>query len=207
MNRSILTCLVFTSFLAVKATEPLKVLPNGSQNPVTFTENKGQVSDQHFQPRPDVRFYGSQGPMDFHITDRGISYQLRQVESWRAEEKHEGRMAHGTLDSDVKVRMVLLGTITIGVPAPLVDIGYSAAQDTISVVRNPKGADVLSFHGTGFSIVSPVLEKVMEMDKGAVKILNFPQAVLGILGPWSRPIAIGISSCEQRTGYYLIQRV
>lgn len=66
---------------------------------VSFTENKGQVSDQHYRPRPDVRYYGSQGPMDFHITDLGISYQLRQVESWRTEEKQEGRIERGQQDS------------------------------------------------------------------------------------------------------------
>jgi len=101
----------------------------------------------------------------------------------RHEEKLWGIL--GKLAVYVKVRcdmaMVVLGTITVGVPAVLVGIGYSAAQETISAARDSKGADVLSFHGTGFSIVSPVLERVMEMDKGAVKILNFPQAILGIV--------------------------
>jgi hypothetical protein len=93
------------------------------QPPLNFTENKGQVSDQHYQPRPDVRFYGSQGPMDFHITDRGISYQLRQVESWRTEEKHEGRMAHGTLDSvpdRIRIRRVDINWPGIDPNAPWV---------------------------------------------------------------------------------------
>ena len=45
----------------------------GTTPEVTFTENKGQVSDQHYRPRPDVRFYGEQGPISFHITDKGIS--------------------------------------------------------------------------------------------------------------------------------------
>lgn len=70
-----------------------------SPSKFSFTENKGQVSDQHYLPRPDVRYYGSQGPMDFHITDRGISYQLRQVESWRVEKQHGPSMEQTPMDS------------------------------------------------------------------------------------------------------------
>ena len=61
----------------------LNIVGMPGQPPVFFTENKGQVSDQHHQPRPDVRFYGTQGPLNFHITDMGISYQLSRVETWR----------------------------------------------------------------------------------------------------------------------------
>ncbi len=89
----------------------------------------------------------------------------------------------GRLAVIVKLRcdqtMVVLGVIVTGVPGILVGIGYSVGQDTVAIARDPKEADVWSIHGTGFSIISPLLEKVMEMDSGAVKILNWPQMVLG----------------------------
>lgn len=66
---------------------------------IIFTENKGQVSDQHYQPRPDVHYYGEQGAMDFHITDRGISYQLSRVNSWKADVRSDGRGMEERVDS------------------------------------------------------------------------------------------------------------
>jgi len=51
----------------------------------TFTENKGQVSDQNYQARPDVLFYGTEGPLSFHLKSNGISYQQSRVEKWKEE--------------------------------------------------------------------------------------------------------------------------
>lgn len=52
-----------------------------NQQPVYFTENKGQVSDQYFKPRPDVLFGGRTGDMNFHLRTNGISYQLYKSET------------------------------------------------------------------------------------------------------------------------------
>jgi len=43
---------------------------------VSFTENKGQMSDQFYRPRLDVRYGGSIGDMTFHLRNKGISYQF-----------------------------------------------------------------------------------------------------------------------------------
>jgi len=51
-----------------------------------FEENKGQMKDQHWQPRPDVLFNGSAQGMHYYIRDNGMSYQLSRVESWKDEE-------------------------------------------------------------------------------------------------------------------------
>ena len=51
-----------------------------SQRPVVFTENKGQVGDQHNRPRPDVLFSGEAGGMIYHLKRNGVSYQLSHVD-------------------------------------------------------------------------------------------------------------------------------
>jgi gliding motility-associated-like protein len=57
-----------------------------SRNQVLFEENKGQVKDQHWQPRPDVLYYGQTEGIDFHIRNNGISYQLNRLDSWKDED-------------------------------------------------------------------------------------------------------------------------
>ncbi len=57
------------------------------KNKLAFTENKGQISDQNYQPRPDVLFGGITNGMAFHLRNNGISYQLSKVEEDNAEEK------------------------------------------------------------------------------------------------------------------------
>lgn len=47
---------------------------------ITFTENKGQVTDQYFQPRPDILFTGITGNLAYHLRRDGISYQLTTVD-------------------------------------------------------------------------------------------------------------------------------
>lgn len=47
-----------------------------------FTENKGQIGDQHHEPRPDVLFAGTEGPLSFHLRKTGISYQQFRTEKW-----------------------------------------------------------------------------------------------------------------------------
>jgi hypothetical protein len=58
-----------------------------------FEENKGQMKDQYWQPRPDVLFYGSSEGMNYYILNSGMSYQLTKVESWKDAEEvlHQGK--------------------------------------------------------------------------------------------------------------------
>ena len=49
---------------------------------ITFTENKGQISDQHFNLRPDVLFSGETDGMVYHLRNNGVSYQFSKVDSW-----------------------------------------------------------------------------------------------------------------------------
>jgi len=57
---------------------------------IAFTENKGQMHDQNYQPRPDVLFGAMAGNMAVHIKNSGVSYQLYEskkleVKSQKAE--------------------------------------------------------------------------------------------------------------------------
>jgi hypothetical protein len=57
-----------------------------SQQQISFTENKGQVSDQNYKARPDVLFSGTDGKLVYHLKNNGISYQLSRVDSWKKED-------------------------------------------------------------------------------------------------------------------------
>jgi gliding motility-associated-like protein len=48
-----------------------------------FRENKGQICDQNFRPRPDILFYGSNNDIGFYLKNNGISYQFQKVDKWK----------------------------------------------------------------------------------------------------------------------------
>ncbi len=51
--------------------------------PVFFQENKGQICDQNFKPRTDVLYSGVSNGMVYHLTQKGVSYQLSKIDSWK----------------------------------------------------------------------------------------------------------------------------
>jgi hypothetical protein len=73
--------------LAITSSNPNKSsLTSQQQSAVLFKENKGQVSDQHFRPRPDVLFSGVTGNLAYHLKTKGVSYQITKVDEWRSDE-------------------------------------------------------------------------------------------------------------------------
>lgn len=56
-----------------------------TQTNASFTENKGQIRDQHYKPRPDVLYSGSANGLVYHLKKDGLHYQLSRVESWKEE--------------------------------------------------------------------------------------------------------------------------
>jgi hypothetical protein len=82
----------FTYFISVANKE----FNTPKKNEITFAENKGQVSDQNYKPRPDVLFSGSINGMVYNLKNNGISYQLYKVESWR-EDKIDSKKAEETI--------------------------------------------------------------------------------------------------------------
>ena len=82
----LLTTVVFSQ-PTLKKSDQLTAIQQNSNQQVYFTENKGQVADQHDQPRPDVLFSGQTAGMVFHLRNDGISYQLNRIDSWKEEDK------------------------------------------------------------------------------------------------------------------------
>lgn len=75
----LLSLILFTKVLRAKD----KSNPPRQNISISFTENKGQFADQNYNPRPDVLFGGSDGQLTFHITNKGISYQLNRVDEYK----------------------------------------------------------------------------------------------------------------------------
>lgn len=90
--------LVF-GWLSLALMQAVQAHPNDAQanallqksNRQFFTENKGQIHDQYYKPRPDVLFSGSANGLFYHLKKDGLHYQLLRVESWKKEDykKHQ----------------------------------------------------------------------------------------------------------------------
>ena len=95
----------FTLFLAlasnIVANTPELDKFNKTKSTISFTENKGQVSDQNYNPRPDVLFSGVANGLTFHIRKDGVSYQTSRVDSWKQKDENlpEGMSKEGITDS------------------------------------------------------------------------------------------------------------
>ena len=79
-----LALITTTLFANIKPNYPKGFIPKTNAG-VVFTENKGQVHDQHYKSRPDVLFSGTDGQLTFHLKNNGISYQLFKVNTWKKE--------------------------------------------------------------------------------------------------------------------------
>lgn len=51
-----------------------------------FTQNKGQITNQLYQARPDVLFGGQNQGLTFHLKTNGISYQLSRIDAYKKDE-------------------------------------------------------------------------------------------------------------------------
>ena len=97
--------LTLTLFLALASTIVAKTSEldkfNNTKSTISFTENKGQVSDQNYNPRPDVLFSGVANGLTFHIRNNGVSYQTSRVDSWKQKDENlpEGMSKEGITDS------------------------------------------------------------------------------------------------------------
>lgn len=77
MKKSITLVLSLFVFIGNSSNNDFPSLKNSG---VSFKENKGQICDQNFKPRPDVLFFGSDKNMAFHLRTNGISYQLSKID-------------------------------------------------------------------------------------------------------------------------------
>lgn len=81
IKEAVIGLLLFSSTCYCHAEKPSGQIKS-NYNPISFTENKGQICDQNYKHRPDVLFGGSDGKMNFHIRNNGVSYQLNRILSF-----------------------------------------------------------------------------------------------------------------------------
>ncbi len=78
-----------------------------SKQSILFTENKGQVYDQNYAPRPDVLFSAMTGKLAFHLKTTRVSYQLQRVDKWKEVENLKTRTKHQEIDQQTIYRIDL----------------------------------------------------------------------------------------------------
>jgi hypothetical protein len=64
-------------------TSAINLKADKSPNSVYFQENKGQIHDQNFNPRPDVLFSGNTNGLYYHLKHTGLSYQLLRIDEFK----------------------------------------------------------------------------------------------------------------------------
>ncbi|MBL7902464.1 MAG: SBBP repeat-containing protein [Bacteroidia bacterium] len=76
--------LLFINFSSFGGNPSLpETLQNKEKPKICFTENKGQMQDQFYKPRPDVLYGAMAGDMAVHIKKNGVSYQLYRVDKFK----------------------------------------------------------------------------------------------------------------------------
>ncbi len=80
-------------FLFISALGGSRILAENPGTPqlINFTQNKGQLTDQYYNPRPDILFSGNTKELAFYLRNNGISYQLQRVDSWKEMEIKTGK--------------------------------------------------------------------------------------------------------------------
>ncbi len=83
MKLKFLFCLTLLAFLNCGAFHGSFIIEQDRSRikPIVFTENKGQVHDQHYNARPDVLFGVQTGNLVMHLRNTGVSYQLSSIDS------------------------------------------------------------------------------------------------------------------------------
>lgn len=76
-------------------------------NAIAFTENKGQVHDQNYQPRTDILYGVMAGNMAVHIKKTGVSYQLYRVDTYKETEDFKTKEKRKEIDQQTIYRIDL----------------------------------------------------------------------------------------------------
>jgi hypothetical protein len=86
---------LFFTLAALLAADNFSFADNGNGSPIanqtiSFTENKGQISDQHHRQRPDVLYSGMDDNLNFHFTAQSVIFQMiapedRPTDAWNSE--------------------------------------------------------------------------------------------------------------------------
>ena len=86
-NKNLLFTAIITFGLArvIVAQNEQNYICTKTNSRLSFTENKGQIHDQNYNPRPDILFAGGDGNFVFHLKNNGISCQLNKIDTWKEE--------------------------------------------------------------------------------------------------------------------------
>jgi len=84
-----------------------ETLQNKEKPKICFTENKGQVYDQNYKPRPDVLYGAMAGNMAVHIKTNGVSYQLYRVDKYKEVEDPRTKEKRQEIDQQTIYRVDL----------------------------------------------------------------------------------------------------
>jgi hypothetical protein len=106
------TCTLATIFLLAATTfaKTNTGLPKYIEHPapgVSFTENKGQIHDQHHKPRPDVLYGTMAGNMAVHIKNKGLSYQLYRIDKYKEVEDPKTKQKRREINQHIIYRIDL----------------------------------------------------------------------------------------------------
>lgn len=106
---------------------------------LNFKENKGQVCDQFYNPRPDVLFSGQNKGLTYHLLNNGISYQLNKVDSWRTEEDTKTLTKHNVA-SEYTIYRIDINWLNSNKGAAILKGEALPGHDNYYVQQCPNGA-------------------------------------------------------------------
>jgi hypothetical protein len=131
-----LLCVFALLTLSVFAGGKQKPLPEAAQKGAFFRENKGQVKDQNWQPRPDVLFSGEANGLAYHLKKDGLHYQLSKVDTWK--EETDMRKGPGMEKEDHK--------IPDQISMYRVDVGWLGANPFCEIITGEARPDYENFY-------------------------------------------------------------
>src|SRR5690606_5375076 len=81
MRLSLLSALIFCAAMAYgRESDPAEIKQLAKTSPLSFIENKGQITDQYYQPRPDVDYKLRAGGVVMFVGDGQLHYQWYQAD-------------------------------------------------------------------------------------------------------------------------------
>jgi hypothetical protein len=104
---SITTTILLTTAGFITATPDLPRAIKDTKATIAFTENKGQVTDQHGKQRPDVLYGVTAGDMAVHIKRTGVSYQLYRVDRVKESIDPKPKQKHMEVEAQTVYRIDL----------------------------------------------------------------------------------------------------
>jgi hypothetical protein len=114
-----------------------------SKRTISFTENKGQVRDQNWQPRQDILFSGNAGGLIYHLKADGLHYQLNKIESWKEEDFSGKRVGKQMIPNQVSSYRVDVNWIGANKNAQIIKAQELAGYDNFYNV--PEGVEPALF--------------------------------------------------------------